>query len=584
MIQKIDGFKKRHQYTFILAGMVLILCVVPLLRADLYTGHDFKFHLCRISCIADNIEHGKWFSPIYRTYLEGYGYAAPLFYGDVFLHIPGFFVSLGMRPETALKVFIMLITAACAFVTYFCAKGVFKDKTASLVTAAAYTFSSYFCVDAIIRTALGELQAFVFLPVIFLGFYSIVFEDGKKWFLLPLGLTGCLVSHVLTAAITVFFLAAFAVAGYKKFLENKKRFVYIGISALVFFGFSAFFTFPLIEQFMSHDFAVTNGAAASAWGSLYERAMPSWALICDFTMKVRVGQWIPNGVGFSVVACAAGLYYAQLKKWKPGKRAWTLMIAGTACLLATTNLFPWKYVQGLFGSMQFPWRLLTFVTFFFAAAAGFVLTRSKSERFSAVFAVIIVGLSVFSYTFSGSDMYTSMYKRTAEGKNEPIEYKNTIGAGEYIPVYRNSASGEWEAASAIKGRALSRGDVVTSDSLNASDINYSRSFDTLTVDFQNNSGEDTYLDFPLLMYKGYRAEINGKKAEIGYGVNSLVRVRLGGTESGTITVRYEGTAIQTVSKIISAVSFAALACYLVYLKKDVLKRLYKNSSPSVPNR
>ncbi|MDD4125118.1 MAG: YfhO family protein, partial [Eubacteriales bacterium] len=494
---------------------------------------------------------------------------APLFYGDTFLHIPGLLVHWGMSLVAALQVFIMLITACCAFVTYLCAKCIFRNKAAAFVTAAAYTFSSYFCVDMIIRTALGELQAFVFLPVIFLGFYSIVFEDGRKWLLLPLGLAGCLVSHVLTAVLAVFFLAVFALISIKKIMEYKKRYVYIGLSVLTFLGVSAFFTFPLIEQLLSHDFAVTNGMAATTWGKLAERAMPAWALLYDYTQKLRPDPWIPNGVGLSVVASTVGVYYAQYKKWNPGKRTWALLIAGAACLLATTNIFPWKLTQDLFGSLQFPWRLLTFVTFFFAVTAGFTIVKSKSAMFTAVLAIFVVGLSVFSYVSCGTDMYFNMINKSSDDNAAPIEYQNTIGAGEYIPVFRNETSGEWVSAAAIKSRVLNRGDKVTSNTLKESDIDYNRNFDILTVNFENNGGEDTYLEFPLLMYKGYYAEINGKKAEIEYGTNSIVRVYLGDNESGEVIVRYKGTTVQTVSKILTALSLAAIAAYLIFRKKKV---------------
>lgn len=207
-----------HRYGFALTGLLFMLCIAPLLRADFYTGHDFNFHLCRISGISDNISNGKWFSPLYHNFFQGYGYAAPLFYGDIFLHIPGFLVSRGMEITQAFKLYILLVAAATAFSAYACGKAVFKDK------AAAYTFSSYFVVDAIVRTAVGELTAFIFLPILFLGFYSVVFDDMKKWHLLPLGLAGCLVSHVLSAVISAFILAVFALLCIKRLFAEKSAF------------------------------------------------------------------------------------------------------------------------------------------------------------------------------------------------------------------------------------------------------------------------------------------------------------------------------------------------------------------------
>jgi hypothetical protein len=160
-----------------------------------------------------------------------------------------------------------------------------------------------------------------------------------------------------------------------------------------------------------------------------------------------------------------------------------------------------------------------------------------------------------------------MINKAAEGKETVIEYKNTVGAGEYIPVFRNEVTGEWISASAIKGRALGRGNVVTSNNLSSSDITYKRNFNVLTVNFENNDESDAYLEFPLLMYKGYYAEINGKEVKAEYGTDSIVRVYLGDNESGEVTVWYKGTAVQTVSKIITVISLAAVVAYLIFRKK-----------------
>ncbi|NLN55612.1 MAG: hypothetical protein GX148_04840 [Clostridiales bacterium] len=569
MIEDISGFIRRHRYILLLAGLVLILCVIPLSVTDITTGHDINYHTGRIWSIGKNIDNGIWFSPIHHAYLDGYGYASPLFYGDVLLHIPGLMVHWGMAPVVALKYFIMMVLTACAFVSYFCGKLVFKNKAAAFAAAAAYTFSSYLCVDMLIRVALGETQAFIFLPILFTGFYNIVFQNGKKWLLLPLGLAGCLISHVLTSVVAVFFLFVFALINTKKFIEDTRKIKLIVLSVVTFAGVSAFFLFPLMEQLVSYDFPITNGKAAVVWGSLSSRAMPGWAILCDFVVKIDPDPWIPNGLGLSPLAGIAGVYYSQYKGWKPGKAAWGLIAAGAVTLLATTNAFPWQSMQGLLGSIQFPWRLLIFATFFFAVAAGFAILKSKSPMFTTVFTVFIVGLSLFSFILTGVDKYFRMYN-AADDAVEKMKFMNSFGAGEYMPVYKDD-NGNWVDASTIKNYITTqRKDKVTSNHLSAGNIKYTRDFNVLTVKFNNNSEKDTYLEFPLLMYKGYYAEINGIPAEPEYGKSNIVRVYLGDNESGEAVVRYKGTTIQLVSKIVTLVSVAAVILYLIFRKKKTV--------------
>lgn len=563
---KITDFIKKNKYLLILSLLVVLLCVYPLSFTQIYTGHDLKFHLCRIDCIADNIENGHWFSPIYTTYLDGYGYASPLFYGDIFLHIPGFLTYLGMSAESSLRVFIMIITAVTAFVTYFCANFIFKNKPGAFVASVAYTFSAYFCVDFITRVALGELQAFVFLPIIACGFYSIMFEDGRKWYLLPLGLTGCVLSHVMTSVFCVVFLAIFALIYVRRFAEKPKRLAVIAVCAAVFFCLSAFFIFPLLEQMTSHSLAINDGSAAVQWGTLADRAMPSSAVFSSFVLMKNNDPWLPNGLGLLPFVIFAFVFACEILKKKVGKGTWPLFLAGFVTLLCTTNLFPWKAVQSFLGSLQFPWRLLLFVTFFFAFAACSFVSKSESKKLAAAMAVSVVVLSLFAYYNTGVNKYSSMYSIYAKGEKREIDYENTIGAGEYMPTIEDEKTGKLTSAATIKSRILKRGDKVTSNNILSGDMEYGRDFDTLTVLFEKNGGDDTYIELPLLMYKGYSATVNGTSADVTWGKDNVVRVDVGGTESGKMVVRYTGTPLRKVCVVVSALSFIAFAAYLVTVK------------------
>ena len=316
---------------------MLILCVIPLSVTDITTGHDINYHTGRIWSIGKNIDNGIWFSPIHHAYLDGYGYASPLFYGDVLLHIPGLMVHWGMAPVVALKYFIMMVLTACAFVSYFCGKLVFKNKAAAFAAAAAYTFSSYLCVDMLIRVALGETQAFIFLPILFTGFYNISFRNGKKWLLLPLGLAGCLISHVLTSVVAVFFLFVFALINIKKFYRRHKKNKAdcpIGCNLC---GVSAF-SCSLLWNSLSPTTSPTNGKAAVVWGSTHQGQCGLGDSL-RFRCKIDPDPWIPNGLGLSPLAGIARVYYSQYKDGNREKRH-RANRRRAVTLLATTNAFP----------------------------------------------------------------------------------------------------------------------------------------------------------------------------------------------------------------------------------------------------
>lgn len=564
---KITDFIKKNKYPLILAAAVFVLCIYPLSFTQIYTGHDLNFHLSRIDCIAENIRHGKLLSPIYYTHLDGYGYASPLFYGDIFLHIPALLVVMGMQVETSLRVFIMMITTFTAFATYHYSQKMFGNKLGALTASIAYTFSSYFCVDFITRVAIGELQTFAFIPLIAYGFYSIVCEDGKKWYLLSIGLAGCLLSHVMTSAFCVVFLIIFSLIFIRRFIEKPKRLAIIALSAAVFFCLTAFFIFPLLEQMGGHELAITDGSAAVQWGTLSSRTMPADALFSPFVTMRTNDPWIPNGFGLLPFIIFAFLLISEIRKKAVGKCAWPLFLTGIITLLCTTGAFPWESVQSFMGSLQFPWRLFIFVTFFFALSACAFITSTSTKKVALFAALAVMGFSVFLYYTTGVVKFNNMYNKYSKDEKVEFNYKNTISGGEYMPTLEDPKTGNRISASTMKSRILKRGEKVSSNNIPINMISFSRDFNVITVDFCGNESSDAYIDVPLLMYKGYTATIDGKPAEVTYADNTCaVRVLIGSIEKGTVVVEYTGTTLRKICVIISAISLFVFIAYLIFIK------------------
>ena len=81
-------FLKNHAFALIVIFTALIVADMPLFQEGIGDGLDLRFHQHRIYQIAKSIESGYF--PIYvmPDWMNGYGYASGIFYGDTFLHIP----------------------------------------------------------------------------------------------------------------------------------------------------------------------------------------------------------------------------------------------------------------------------------------------------------------------------------------------------------------------------------------------------------------------------------------------------------------------------------------------------------------
>ena len=174
-----------------------------------------------------------------------------------------------------------------------------------------------------------------------------------------------------------------------------------------------------------------------------------------------------------------------------------------------------------------------------------------------------------------------------------------IGAGEYLPVDENTFALD------KKGEQADAGTLVTgiksvfnknskkafSNNLDQSALVLKRGYGELTVEFSGNSASDTYIDLPLVNYKGYAAYLDGTVLRTGNGTlisdatvdkktytvtySGAVRVYIGNVESGTVTIRYEGTAVQKISKIITLFTLVCTVC--VFIRKKVRSRSQANT-------
>lgn len=592
-IEKLADFLYKYRYFFFTLIFIVFLCFAPLKLMATTKGHDAGFHLQRIQALAEEFKMGNYFPRIYTTLLGGSGYATPLFYGDLFVAIPAALVAFwSVELTDALAYFIAMIFAATVISTYFCTYSITKCHRAAFCGGVMFGLSSYLVTDLLYRCALGEAQAFVFIPVAFTGFYHIVYGDIKKWYLLPVGLAAMIYCHTLSAMITVVILFIFLLLSIKQVKERLSSLIYIGVSVVVFFALSANLLFPMLEQMASNTFLATDGFAATRYGTLAEHATPWWSVFYDHATDLGVIDYYhPNGIGFAGVALAF-VYIANRKKYKDVLVDKLLIMAGITVFI-TSSLFPWGLVQDIVGILQFPWRLYVFPTFFVALAAARyfsletvfesepeVASADESELEStpkqtktkglpahlAPLMCMVLALSLASYVNCGAENFNKYmgYQRN----NEKVEYKylNYIGSAEYLPTLEGDTSDTDKYIVDYKNGLKNSGNKVFSDGDPKATLQ--RDKGKLIVKFFDMNKDNAFLDVPLLLYKGYTATLaDGTELECYYGSYNRIRVDVGDRREGTVTFEYAGTTVQKISGVVSVISVIVMALYIVVSEK-----------------
>ena len=501
---------KNKKYLVFLV-IFIIIALIPTLFKGIFIGHDITFHLSRIEGITDGLKNGTFPVLIYPGYLNNYGYASGIFYPDFFLYLPAILHLLNLTTIASYKILLVLITIAIPFSMYFCINKITKSEKSALITSIIYLMSSYRITDMWVRAALGETITFIFWPFLILGLYEIIYGEEKNWKYLTIGLVGIVLSHLISILFALIVIFIFCLINIKKIFSNKARLLNLIKSGIFSILITSFFIFPLLEMMKSDSFNYSNYTN----GELIETRTVS-PLLNIIEIPSSQEPWIPQGIG--IIFIYLFIKYA-FKKTNNFSFKIFCLIFGFVLLIATTNLFPWEIFGKILGIIQFPWRLYLPITILFLF--GF------SENVKAEKIPVIILFTLF--TFSIGTYYTYRYDTTTN------EYKYNIMAGEYIP--KNVDINKY----------YERGEIITSN--NNVESTFTRKGTILNINYKN-SDDNTYLELPLLYYKGYKASDNSK---IEKGSNGMVRVYINKGKNN-IKIKYELTLIRKISYVLSILS------------------------------
>jgi hypothetical protein len=576
-MEKIKSFVLSHYIIILLCLLLVAGIVIPLCGVQTFLGHDVYFHMTRMEALAQEIDAGNIPARLYYFVYDGYGYASPMFYGDLFLIIPALLILAGVPMPLAYKAFMIICLCACLLMAYYCGKKIFGKKTAGVCFAFTYAVSSYFAVDVFTRAAIGEMQAFIFVPLAFLGLHSILHDKGKYWYYLPLGLAAVLFSHMLTSVMTAFFLLVYALIHIKSFVKKPIKIAAVAFSAVVFAAIAASFMFPLLEQLADTKFISTDGTSATYFGTMAQRSMTIRQLFSLFNLNEEHKYWIPNGIGYlPLILVVFRLFVLKKQKFCLGDG---YFITANCCLFLISSKFPWEseFFQSLLGTMQFPWRIMLFATLFLALAVADYSTRID-RRDTAVFTALVCLAGVFAFGSVYIPRY-NLYSSYEESGHEVVYYKDknigfNIGTGEYLPSGTN------------RNQLFYRGKIIRSDGHNTDFVQKKNGDIYIPIKYIERNG--TWMDLPLINYKGYTAVFtdtlgNEIPLDISYGDDNVVRLDITPIKAdGTVYVTYSGTAIQHVSFVVSVISCILLGGWILFCRLKEYWLAPKQSQRNTP--
>lgn len=535
---------------------VCIYSTFLLLIPGIPKGHDLSFHLSRISAIKDGLILGDFPVRIYANYIDGYGYANGLFYADIFLYIPAILNLIGLDIITSYKIFLLICTVLTALSMYYCVKVISKSKFAAIISTIVYTLAPYRIADVYIRSAVGEILAFIFLPIIILGLYEIIFGNFRRWYIVTLGFAGLFLSHNISAVLMVGFTALILCCCIKVLIKDIRRLGYFILATFTTILLVGFLLFPIAEQLVNESFILnTQTISSEIWNS----TMPVYKIILGFPYSIL---YLPGISGVGITLTLISLIRIKLKRdsEKSFKFLDICLAMGLISLVAVTSMFPWKIILKLvkyLSAIQFAWRLYLFATVFLAISSGLIVLnyyRNAKDRIR-IFNIILM-LSILSCSINMFMQYAAYGYYEYKGLNKLNISKYSIGLGEYLPEGTDV------------DKLYSRGETITSNN-NLLSIDYTKKGTEMKILFSNNEENGTYIEVPLIYYLGYEAKYTKDNIEyhqlnVTKGENNTIRIYLNKYKEGNILLEYKGTKIQSISLLISFITFIGLALWIIY--------------------
>ena len=489
---------KNIKFIIIAFLLSLFACQRYLNNMMIYT-HDLGYHLNRIMQISTGLKNGVFPILIHSGLLHNLGYANPLFYPELFLYIPAIIMNvLSLHVLTAYKLFLIIITFFTFLSMYYVTKKIFGKKEIAYLSSFLYIFSLYRITDIYVRGALGELLAFIFVPLLIYGLYNVIFEDSKKWYLICFGFWGLINSHILTFAIVIPVILLICLFNIDIIFKNKKIFVKLLIVAILSVLLCIGFVGPMLEQKSVGKYKVDDHDVDTS-EALLERAN---SLSMTFSSSVKSGyavdssvrdDGLSSGIGGILIVLAALVFLRKNINYKENRFEIQGLIIGFLMLIMTTKIFPWKHLPFL-TIVQFPYRLNLFPTLFFALIGAknyYELFENKKDAciILGLLIVILSGITLSNITLNFNPAIYQTFEDLID-INKGVDRE--VGNGEYLPDSVDKTNLDLEL-------------------YNINDKEHKIDFtrNNSTVEFEYNLNENDFeLNVPLIYYKrNYRNNI-----------------------------------------------------------------------------
>lgn len=533
--------------------LLSLLYVIPIAVFNKgLNGADLSFHLNRLLGM-----EGIYASPINFKAFYGIGLGVNYFYP--FLTYYPFFVLYRLSHSVFLGYYIYqyLLTIITFLIAYYSVSNIMvienkenKKDFASLLFATLYTFSLYRLDNIVIRFATGEFIAYAFIPLVFYGLFVILKGDYRKWYILSIGMSLVAYSHLISLLLTALLVGFIFIISFVFLNSKKERLLSFIVATLSTISIFAFQLVLMGEQSLSNAIVKPQGVNLNTTGHSLKDLLLNLNFDNNYTLP-----------GFLIIVC---LIISIIGIFKLQKYDVFIFVLTLILIFLESPLVHWpENSEHIVSSIQFIWRLNTFITLFTAYLASKVFV-SLSLRKEYLIGVLIgvIGLTTF--------FTVSQAQKTIEG---PQTTFNNMPKEELLPVVIN---GDYHATDYMLSTNGSISDYdafqrkLRHEVINLEDnqiVETKTLFNSLKTKLIIDSDKKLTVSLPFYAYKGLSVDLDRHSTSFSKAPDAGIEVVIPKGKH-EIEVSYSYTILAKCFFLVSLVSTLAVVFYGIYIYRS----------------
>lgn len=549
-------YPKKKIPLLMLLLVISFLPIVSMIRPGSYESGDLSTHVRNAIAFYNVLRQGEVF-PIWAGDMNGtYGYPAFLFMYIVPYYAVSLIHSLGLSFLISTKLFLGLAYILSGIFMYLFLKEEVSEKSA-FIGALFYLFAPYHLVDLHFRTDIGEITAFIFLPLALLAAKKFLVTFGVKWFLLEVvAITLLILSHPAISLSGIPVLIVYIIFFYLYARKGKVLFLQL----LIFFIsllLAGFYVIPLL-----YELRFTYHPPSNSLMFLHVQDLLYSPWLYGFLFQGNKGQLV-FFLGYpSLIILLIAIIFLVKKKVQNKDKIILLLsfviLAGCVFMMIPLSQPLW-YMIPFLKNFQFTYRLLGVTMFCIAIIAALTVQYIKNKKYLLFICLFIIFSTILNWGNRRNVPFI-----TDQVLEQQVPYTNSNGGAIYQAITKWSDP-KHPFASHIPAKHA----VISQGKGTITEVNRNN----ITHTYVTKSTTQLQIRENTLFFPGWNVYIDGKQEHIYPVTNSVPRGIISfNVPKGkhTIVVIFQDTLAVVFGRIVSIVGILLLGvCF--FLQKGIRK-------------